>query len=89
MPIQNIKRVVPMPEAPPGVDVQGGSYAVHYDDGSEPLIVVVYVDEGYPDAGEDHVRATAGRHVDEHGLPEQRIVIVVDRQGNTTAVHHG
>jgi hypothetical protein len=84
MPIQNIKRIVPTQDSPPGRDVQGDSYAVHYDDGAEPLIVVVYVDADFADAGEDHVRATADRHVDEHGLPEQQIVILVDGRGNTS-----
>jgi hypothetical protein len=30
------------------------------------------------------IQNIADRHVDEHGLPEQQILIVVDRAGNAT-----
>ena len=87
MPIQNIKRITPVSSPRPDIDAEGGAYAVHYDDGPEALIVVVYTRADNAHASEDHARATANRHVDENGLPERRIVIVVDSAGKTAVEH--
>ena len=91
MPIQNIKRIQPITGAAPDPVADGPAYGVHYDDSPDPLIVVVYVLEGDDNAHarEDHARGVAERHVTEHGLPDEKVTLVVDADGNESVATTG
>lgn len=78
VPIQNIKRVRPI-EPAPGADVDN-VYAIHFDDGPEPQIVVEYAAGGGAEhASEAHARKAVAPYLDQDELPKR---LIVDRDGN-------
>jgi hypothetical protein len=78
MPIQNIKRVRPI-EPTPEADVEY-AYAIHFDEGPEPQIVVEYAaGGGGKHASEAHAREAVAPYLDQEELPRR---LFVDRNGN-------